>query len=231
MSSNSSDKSVTSPVQTPGGTALDSNGQRSPTPARLSPVSPNGAIQKLSASTPSKIKGKPLLPKPADGSTPRKQTPAKSKQLRVNCNAESIDKEKLARIVEAQKTQFWNNVAALYGGSFSPDYLEQCWSKGFTSGPPTPAISPQSKASSPLATGIAEEPEQPNLMDVMKDTTPASTASSIMTTISTDLQPIAEKMTMEPSSPQPKAEPSEQSTDVTMNDVPEVGESEANWTE
>src|SRR5688572_12258539 len=67
LSSNSSDKSATSPAQTPT-SGVDSSRHRSTTPSRLSPISPTGAIQKLSANNPSKIKGKPLLPKPADGS-------------------------------------------------------------------------------------------------------------------------------------------------------------------
>ena len=234
LSSNSSDKSAASPVQTPTG-ALGS-----PTSSRLSPISPNGAIQKLSVNTPSKIKGKPLLPKPADGSgsTPsRKQSSAKPKQLRVDCDAGSIDRERLQKLVEAQHKQFWTVVAAQYGGQFTAEYLEQCWHNGLKSGPPTPAISPQSKVSSPISSCIPEEPCSPATpesakMDTICDLPTPQPLSS--TSITSAMAPAAtpESIATEPSSSENvKSEVLDGSTDVTMTDIPEVGESENSWSE
>ncbi|KAF8462520.1 hypothetical protein BDZ91DRAFT_332201 [Kalaharituber pfeilii] len=247
LSSNSSDKSASSPVQTPSG--ADSSRQRSPTLSRLSPISSTGAIQKLQSNTPSKIKGKPLLPKPADGSTPsRKQSPAKSKQLRVNCETGSIDREKLQRIVETHRKQFWVNVADQYGGPFSPEYLEQCWANGLKSGPPTPAISPQSKAGSPVSSCGPEDAGTPESLKSMTMETiselptpqplvasgPSSPAASSESVPQTQAENGSDDtMVVEPSpseEQQQKVEKVEHSPDVTMNDIPETGESE-HWSE
>jgi len=243
LSSNSSDKSGTSPAQTP----LDSSRARSSTPSRLTPISPTGAIQKLSTSTPSKIKGKPLLPKPADGSTPgRKQSPAKSKQLRVNCDTGSIDREKLQKVIEAQHKQFWGNVAAQYGGLYTAEYLEQYWHNGLKSGPPTPAISPQSNAGSPISSCPREEVGTPDSMKSMNieiiselptpqplnascPPTPAAEAEPAQADIESD-----DKMAVEVSTPeesQTKMDVADNTPDVAMNDIPEAGESEHNWSE
>jgi len=240
LSSNSSDKSATSPAQTP----LDPSRARSSTPSH---ISPSGAVQKLSSSTPSKIKGKPLLPKPADGSTPgRKQSPAKSKQLRVNCDTGSIDREKLQQIIEAQHKQFWPNVAAEYGGPYTPEYLEQCWRNGLKSGPPTPAISPQSKAGSPISSCPPEEVGTPDSMKSMSmetiselptpqplnascPPTPAAEVESVQADTESD-----DKMAVEiptPEEPQTKMEVADHAPDVAMNDIPEAGESEHNWSD
>ena len=247
LSSNSSDKSATSPAQTPT-SAVDPSRQRSSTPSRLSPISSTGAIQKLSANVHSKIKGKPLLPKPADGSTParNKPSPAKAKQLR--CDTASIDRERLARIIEVQNKQFWGAVAAQYGGSYSPDYLEQCWNNGLKSGPPTPAISPQSKVGSPISTCSPEDAATPDSMkSPMMETiselpTPQPLISSPSPPVeSPDCSAVQaqldsesdDKMVVELShseDQQTKTE-FEHTSDVTMNDIPEAGESEHNWSE
>ncbi|KAI5781790.1 hypothetical protein DFH27DRAFT_306344 [Peziza echinospora] len=242
LSSNSSEKSASSPVQTPNG--LDSTARRSPTPSRLSPISPNGAIQKLSASTPSKIKGKPLLPKPSDGSTPsRKQSPAKSKQLRVNCDAGSIDRERLHKIFEEQSKKLWASVATQYGGPFTADYLESFWKNGLKSGPPTPAISPQSKAGSPIASCIPEEAGTPESMrsepmetiselptpQPLVHSTPAPTQAPEAAVVepkveahTSEARAVSEVPTKQPA--QTKVEPCEEPADVTMNDIPEANE-------
>ncbi|KAI5844880.1 hypothetical protein BZA05DRAFT_153187 [Tricharina praecox] len=127
----------------------------------FSPVNAAGAIQK--SGTPcnplSKIKGKPLLPKPADAatsgagaiSTPRRQNAKGGKPLRVHCNPDSIDKEKLKRLVKQNEPKFWELIAAQYGEPIDGEYLRTIWTKGFGSEtPPTPAISPASQATSPV---------------------------------------------------------------------------------
>lgn len=249
LSSNSSDKSAPSPAQTP----LDSSRARSSTPSRLSPISPTGAIQKISTSTPSKIKGKPLLPKPADGSTPgRKQSPAKSKQLRVNCDTGSIDREKLQKVIEAQHKQFWGNVAAQYGGPYTAEYLEQYWHNGLKSGPLTPAISPQSNVGSPVP---REEVGTPDSMKSMNIETiselptpqplnascpPTPAAEAELAQADTEAEPTQadtesdDKMVVEisiPEEPQTKMEVAGHAPDVAMNDISEAGESEHSWSE
>lgn len=243
LSSNSSDKSATSPAQTP----IDPSRARSSTPSHLSHISSTGAIRKLSTSTPSKIKGKPLLPKPADGSAPgRKQSPAKSKQLRVNCDTGSIDREKLQRVIEAQHKQFWGNVAAQYGGQYTAEYLEQYWHNGLKSGPPTPAISPQSKAGSPILSCLTEEVGTPDSMKSMTietiselptpqplnascPPTPAAEAEAAQADTESDDKIAVEIST--PEEPQEKMEVADHASDVAMNDIPEAGESGHSWSE
>ena len=118
----------------------------------FSPVNANGAIQKSgAAATPLRTKGKPLLPKPADtsiaSSSPRRlQSAGKGKGLRVNCNPDSIDKERLKRIIKENEGRFWETVAAQYGDSIDPELLRTFWHKGAIS-PPTPS----SQVTSPAA--------------------------------------------------------------------------------
>jgi len=236
LSSNSSDKSATSPARTP----LESSRARSRTPSRLSPISHTGAIQRPSSSSNSKIKGKPLLPKLADSSTPaRKQSPGKSKQLR--CDTGSIDRERLQKIIEEQKKVFWEYVATQYG-AYTGDYLEQYWNNGLKSGPPTPAISPQSKANSPTPSCSSEEVETPGSMkseNISELSTPQPLRASEPLTPAASAEPAQadtdsdDKMVVETSAeePQTKTEVVEQTLDVTMNDIPEAGDSEHTWSE
>jgi len=127
----------------------------------FSPVNAAGAIQKSASPSNSlpKIKGKPLLPKPADAatsgagaiSTPRRQNAKGGKPLRVHCNPDSIDKEKLKRLVKQNEHKFWEMIAAQYGEPIDGEYLRTIWRKGFGSEtPPTPAISPASQGTSPV---------------------------------------------------------------------------------
>ncbi|KAL7270793.1 hypothetical protein RUND412_006493 [Rhizina undulata] len=174
MSSTSSSSPVASPFSE---SPVDK--VRSSTPNNFSPVNATGAIQKVGSSIAPKTKGKPLLPKPLDNSSSRKQTPAKVKKLRVNCCPENIDKERLIRIVEAAQDRFWETVANQYGGSIDPEYLQKYWQKGFTSTPPTPAISPASKTASPIAVDLAEENNGQNTMATVSEvSTPATSAMS-----------------------------------------------------
>ncbi|KAL0635633.1 hypothetical protein Q9L58_005454 [Maublancomyces gigas] len=176
ISSTSSNASATSPVASPSsGTPLASKTRSSSPQSSFSPVNASGAIQKVGTNIPSKIKGKPLLPKPIEPS-PRKHTISKGNKLRVNCNPDSIDKEKLIRIVEAQRACFWESVATQYGGSVDPEFLAKCWQKGFTSTPPTPAISPSTKAISPSPVTISEDGH--NTASTVATSSEASTPSS-----------------------------------------------------
>jgi hypothetical protein len=144
----------------------------------FSPVNGSGAIKKVgktSISPLSKIKGKPLLPKPAEHGEPtngiaKRQTNGKSgsgggagKQLRVHCNSDSIDKDKLRRIVKANESKFWETIAAQYGGSIEGEYLRAIWRQQESinsTAPPTPAISPASSTqdvTSPSPTAQTED--------------------------------------------------------------------------
>ena len=141
----------------------------------------------------------------------------------------------------------WGNVATLYGGSYTPEYLEQYWNNGLKSAPPTPAISPQSKVSSPVSTCPPEEvgtPDSlksinmepmselstPQPLNASEPATPAALAESAQADTESD-----DKMVVETSSsteePEPKTEPGEHIADVTMNDIPEASESEHAWSE
>lgn len=184
ISSTSSNASVTSPVASPSSeTPLASKTRSSSPQSSFSPVNAAGAIQKMGTNITPKIKGKPLLPKPIEGS-PRKHTLGKSNKLRVNCNPDNIDKDKLIRIVEAQRACFWESVATQYGGSVDPEFLAKCWQKGFTSTPPTPAISPSTKAISPPPVAASEDGH--NTASTMETVSEVSTPSP-----STTLSPAA----------------------------------------
>ncbi|RPB03139.1 hypothetical protein L873DRAFT_282409 [Choiromyces venosus 120613-1] len=164
ISSTSSNASATSPVASPSSsTPLAKTRSSSPATTSFSPVNASGAIQKVGTTAPPKIKGKPLLPKPHDSTGPTSSTSPrknlggnKAKQLRVNCSPDAIDKDKLIRIVEAQRAMFWESVATQYGGSVDADFLQKCWQKGFTSTSsgttPTSAITASSSAISALMT-------------------------------------------------------------------------------
>ena len=219
----SSSSSASSPGQTP----LDLSGSR--THLRFSPINPTGAIQKpSSSSTASKIKGKPLLPK-------RKQSPGKSKLLR--CDTGSIDRETLEKvIIEVQNKVFWVQVASQYGGSYTPEYLEQYWNNGLKPAPPTRAISPQSKAGSPVSTCSPEEVSTPDIMksinmepmselstpQPLNASEPATPAASTEPA-QVDTEVVGSTSSAEES--QPKTEPGDHIADVTMNDILEAGES------
>lgn len=135
-------------------------------------------IRKPRINTASKLKAKPLLPKPSTlaghGTIPRGNP--RGKPLRVNCSIENIDKEKLLQIVEFQRQKFWEAVANEYGGSFAPEFLEQAYNDGTASAPPTPADSPAASIKSGdldsrFAAGspeLADTPEEvePESMDL-----------------------------------------------------------------
>ncbi|KAI5851701.1 hypothetical protein DFP73DRAFT_165566 [Morchella snyderi] len=179
ISSTSSNASATSPVASPSNSETQLTSKRSSSPqSSFSPVNAAGAIQKVGSNMMPKIKGKPLLPKPVEGSTHRKHTIGKANKLRVNCNPDSIDKEKLIRIVEAQRACFWESVASQYGGSVDPEFLAKCWQKGFTSTPPTPAISPSSKAVSPPPAAPISEDGHNTASSTMATVSEVSTPSS-----------------------------------------------------
>ncbi|RPA87455.1 hypothetical protein BJ508DRAFT_60229 [Ascobolus immersus RN42] len=198
VSSNTSDKSASSPLatsemdlSTPAATSSLSTsasgissvlaaGRKG---ANLSSVA-SGAVKKAGST---KVKGKLLFPKPGatsgHGTLPRGRQSGKGTPLRVNCAIENIDKEKLLQIVEAQRQKFWESVAAAYGGTFAPDFLEQAYNDEAASTPPTPARSPAASiksaasiiddslldtrfsAGSPEITEIPEEVE-PEAMDL-----------------------------------------------------------------
>jgi hypothetical protein len=186
ISSNTSDKSTTSPSETTHASGISSVLAAGKKGSNLS-VSSSGAVQKSGNSNALKLKGKPLLPKPVatsgHGSIPRGKHVGKGKPLRVNCSIENIDKEKLLQIVDAQRQKFWESVATAYGGTFTPDFLEQAYNDGTASIPPTPAISPSTSiksgasiigeslldtrfsAGSPEITEIPEELEPMDLSD------------------------------------------------------------------
>ncbi|PUU76284.1 hypothetical protein B9Z19DRAFT_261136 [Tuber borchii] len=189
ISSTSSNASVTSPVASPSSsTPLAKTRSSSPATASFSPVNASGAIQKVGATTQPKIKGKPLLPKPHDPTGPTSTSPRKNlgsnkaKQLRVNCNPDAIDKDKLIRIVEAQRASFWESVAAQYGGSVDAEYLQMCWQKGFTSTSsgttPTSAITAPSSAISALTTATPATDTAPSSAGTVTPLTPAISPSA-----------------------------------------------------
>jgi hypothetical protein len=191
ISSNSSNTSAPSPATSP---SAESASAKSFIASSFSPVNAAGAIQKPGvASTLSKIKGKPLLPKPVDGSTgsgagiasttnPRRQTNAKGgKPLRVHCNPDLIDMEKLKRLVRGNEPKFWEGIAEQYGESFEGEYLRAFWYKGLGSEtPPTPAISPASQATSPVVgeMSIIEDGNSHTIATVSEVSTPASATLS-----------------------------------------------------
>ncbi|KAI5780009.1 hypothetical protein EDC01DRAFT_283161 [Geopyxis carbonaria] len=178
ISSNSSNASAASPATSP---SAETPSTKTLLPG-FSPVNAAGAIQKPGSHTMPKVKGKPLLPKPSDStSSPRKSsTIHKGKQLRVNCSPDSIDKEKLKKIVKAYEAQFWTSVATSYGGSVDGEHLRKIWQDGTgCHTPPTPGISPASQATSPLATDIpAEDGNSNTIATVSEVSTPASSAMS-----------------------------------------------------
>lgn len=184
--------------------------------AGFSPVNAAGAVQKVgspaaaASAAASKIRGKPLLPKPKveqqqqqhshSSQHQQQQQNTKSAKLKVNC-AEKVDKEKLARIVEAQGVRFWEQVAAQYGGAAEPDFLQECWQKVFsmsshtttptsttnstaintaaTSPTATPPVSP--KADEDVVTAVAANtPPTQNNPDE-EAITPTATASEVST--------------------------------------------------
>lgn len=174
ISSNSSEKSVTGGFDAQSNTVppTPTAKARSGSPSGLSPLSGVGGIQKSSPAAPgtSKIRGKPLLPKPAESANPqsgsgsgassgpgRKRGQGKAKNLRVNCSADNIDRRRLEKIVAREKAAFWAKVALEYGGNFTPQYLEKVWEDGSASTPPTPAISPSLKSESPGPDQFSED--------------------------------------------------------------------------
>ncbi|KAF8540493.1 hypothetical protein BDD12DRAFT_880445 [Trichophaea hybrida] len=187
ISSNSSNTSVPSPATSP---SAESASAKSFIASSFSPVNAAGAIQKPGVtSTLSKIKGKPLLPKPVDGSTgsgagiastPRRQTNAKGgKPLRVHCNPDSIDKDRLWRLVKGNESKFWDSIAEQYGESIEGEYLRAIWQKGLGSEtPPTPAISPASQATSPVGEMSIEDGNSHTIATVSEVSTPASATLS-----------------------------------------------------
>ncbi|CUS13565.1 unnamed protein product [Tuber aestivum] len=150
ISSTSSNASATSPVASSSSTSstpLAKTRPSSPVTASFSPVNASGAVQKPFSTTQPKIKGKPILPKPRDpiglipSYSPRKNPgSSKVKQLRVNCDSDAIDKDRLIRIVEAQSAGFWESVAAQYGGSVDADILQKCFISTSSRNTPTSAI-------------------------------------------------------------------------------------------
>lgn len=185
VSSTSSNASAQSPAASP---ATESPASKLPPTSSFSPVNAAGAIQKASgANTTPKAKGKHILPKPADGSlasSPRRPASAKGAKLRVHCNPDSIDKEKLRKIVKANEAKFWESIAAQYGGSIEGEYLRTIYQKSTkespsSSGPPTPAISPASQATSPVATEMQiDEGNVNTIATVSEVSTPVSSALS-----------------------------------------------------
>ena len=137
-------------------------------------------------------------------------------------------------------------MAAQYGGLYTAEYLEQYWHNGLKSGPPTPAISPQSNAGSPISSCPREEVGTPDSMKSMNieiiselptpqplnascPPTPAAEAEPAQADIESD-----DKMAVEVSTPeesQTKMDVADNTPDVAMNDIPEAGESEHNWSE
>jgi hypothetical protein len=197
VSSNGSNGSAASPATSPSAACPSSSsaGTKAFATSSFSPVNAAGAIQKPGAAsnTLSKIKGKPLLPKPADGpatgagaiSTPRRQNNGKGKPLRVHCNPDSIDKEKLRRLVQLHEPKFWEMIAAQYGEQIDGEYLRTIWNKGAlgTETPPTPAISPASpEATSPSANEICMEDANTHTI---------ATVSEVSTPVSASLSPTA----------------------------------------
>jgi hypothetical protein len=156
----------------------------------FSPVNAAGAIQKAgNLSNPlSKIKGKPLLPKPADAATsgagavatPRRQHAKGGKPLRVHCNPDSIDKQKLKRLVKQNERKFWDMIAEQYGEPIDGEYLRTIWAKSFGSEtPPTPAISPAGRGTSPTVDmGGMDDGNSHTVATVSEVSTPSSASLS-----------------------------------------------------
>lgn len=163
VSSNSSDKSASGAIEALNVPPTGKNRVKSPPNA--SPVSSTGAIQKASAASPSKPRGKPLLPKTpkstgqsgngSGAASARKVDIAKGRSLKLNCNTDAIDKLKLEEVVREQERRKWNAVAEAFGNVYTPEYLQKLYNEGTASAPPTPAVSPSSRHSSPA------EPQPP----------------------------------------------------------------------
>ncbi|KAA8913423.1 hypothetical protein FN846DRAFT_930035 [Sphaerosporella brunnea] len=192
VSSNGSNTSAPSPAASPSAaspSAASPSATKSFATTSFSPVNAAGAIQKpgTPSTAMSKIKGKPLLPKPADGpatgagaiSMPHRQNNAKGKPLRVNCNPDAVDKEKLKRLVKANEHKFWEMIAAQYGEPVDGEQLRNIWQKGMgIEAPPTPAISPSSQASSPTVEICMEEANMHTIATVSEVSTPSSVSLS-----------------------------------------------------
>jgi len=189
VSSTSSSTPVASPATSPAA-ASPLSATKPFIATSFSPVNAAGAIQK--AGTPSnplsKIKGKPLLPKPADAATsgagavatPRRPHAKGGKPLRVHCNPDSIDKQKLKRLVKQNEPKFWEMIALQYGEPIEAEYLRTIWAKDIGSEtPPTPAISPASNAISPVVDmGGMDDGNSHTVATVSEVSTPSSAALS-----------------------------------------------------
>ena len=105
----------------------------------------------------------PILPKPV---TPSQRIMQQSHALRLitqdieRFNDRSrIDKERLRRVYEAHRSEFWAAVARDYGDNASPAMLEDTWRQSLmpsnSNYPPTPGSSPQFGSVTPSTTIIS----------------------------------------------------------------------------
>ncbi|KAI9781275.1 MAG: hypothetical protein M1839_006067 [Geoglossum umbratile] len=78
---------------------------------------------------------------------------------RINCNSHPppIDKDRLRRVYEAHRVDFWKFIADEYGSGVDPLLLEETWKRGFAYTPPTPCISPDNRTVS-AASASASQP-------------------------------------------------------------------------
>ncbi|KAI9773079.1 MAG: hypothetical protein M1840_008199 [Geoglossum simile] len=111
---------------------------------------------------------KPILPKPtcyisSPTTSHTRASPSSccgSPRLlpRINCNSHAppIDKDRLRRVYEAHRIDFWRFIADEYGGGVDPLLLEETWKRGFAYTPPTPCISPDNRTTSAVPTSASQ---------------------------------------------------------------------------
>jgi hypothetical protein len=101
--------------------------------------------------------------------TPASQRPPRPnhRSLRTTvalANQVPVDKDRLRRIYEAHRVDFWRFIASEYGGGVDPALLEQTWRRGFSYTPPTPCVSPDNRTGAAVIAAVVSTPLAPSAL-------------------------------------------------------------------